>query len=311
MSNAIETINLGKTYKGGVEALKSLDLTVKRGESIGYLGPNGAGKTTTIQILLNLIRPSNGEALVFGETLIGQERKVLQNVGALVELPGFYDYLTPNDLLKHICKIYRIPRGEMKRTIKDTLEQVNIYEVENKKIGTFSTGMQRRLAISTALVHNPELLILDEPTIGLDPKGVREIRDLVKQLNKDGKTIFLTSHNLTEVSEISDRVVFLKKGQLIKDENMVNLQQQLSSRQIEIKFLKELNSSQKNFVESIDNVIRADFGKITYLEYNGANMDTHNILQTMLDNKLPVYSFTPKSMTLEDLYLNLYREENI
>lgn len=304
---AIETMNLSKTYKGGVKALQGLDLKVKRGDSLGYLGPNGAGKTTTIQILLNLIRPTEGDAYLFGESIIGQERKVLKNIGALVEIPGFYEYLTPFQTLRHILKLYDTPRKEIRPKIKEILEIVQIDYVENKKIATFSTGMKRRLSIAQALVHDPELIILDEPTIGLDPKGVREMRDLIKQLNKDGTTIFLTSHNLTEVAEISDRVVFLKEGVKIKDENMGNLQKQMSSNLIDVKCLTPLTEQQKDIVNSIAGVSDLSDGII---EYEGGIDTAYAIMKEISNNDIPLYSFTPRAMTLEDLYLQLYKEES-
>lgn len=304
---AIETMNLSKTYKGGVKALQGLDLKVKSGDSLGYLGPNGAGKTTTIQILLNLIRPTEGNAYLFGESIIGQERKVLKNIGALVEIPGFYEYLTPKQTLRHILKLYDTPRREIDPKITEVLKKVQIDHVENKKIATFSTGMKRRLSIAQTLVHDPELIILDEPTIGLDPKGVREIRDMIKQLNKDGTTIFLTSHNLTEVAEISDRVVFLKEGVKIKDENMANLTKQMNSKLIDVKCLTPLTERQKDIVNSIAGVTNLDSGTI---EYEGTIDTAHTIMKEITNNDIPLYSFTPRAMTLEDLYLQLYKEES-
>ena len=305
---AIETMNLSKTYKsGGVKALQNLNLKVKRGDSLGYLGPNGAGKTTTIQILLNLIRPTEGDAYLFGESIIGQERKVLKNIGALVEIPGFYEYLTPKQILRHILKLYDTPRREINPKITEVLEKVQIAEVENKRIGTFSTGMKRRLSIAQTLVHDPELIILDEPTIGLDPKGVREMRDMIKQLNKDGTTIFLTSHNLTEVAEISDRVVFLKEGVKIKDENMSHLQKQMNSKLIDVKCLNPLTEKEKDIVNSIAGVTNLSNGTI---EYEGALDTAHSIMKEITNNDISLYSFTPRAMTLEDLYLQLYKEES-
>ncbi len=306
MENTIETVNLTKIYKGGVQALTDLNMKIKRGESIGFLGPNGAGKTTTIQILLNLLRPTKGEVYLFGEQMIGQERKVLRNVGALVEIPGFYEYLTPNDILTHVCRVYRMSNSEMKTNIDNVLQTLKIKEVKHKKIGTFSTGMKRRLAIAQTLVHNPELIILDEPTIGLDPRGVREIRDLIKEINKSGKTIFMTSHNLTEVSEISDRVIFLKKGVVIRDENMEELKQKLSSQQIEVKFLHPISTKEKDVILSIPGVIDIHD---EFIEYSGNINTTQSILENLINNNIPVYSYTPRAMTLEELYLRLFKEE--
>ncbi|MHA2029101.1 MAG: ABC transporter ATP-binding protein, partial [Candidatus Kariarchaeaceae archaeon] len=232
----IETTNLSKTYKGNIEALKSLNLTIYSGESVGYVGPNGAGKTTTIQILLNLIRPSSGEISLFGEEMNGHSKQNLKRIGALVEIPGFYDFLTPDQILKHICKIFRVKKSDIDLQISNTLDTMKLSEVRFEKISSFSTGMRRRLAIAQVLVHDPDLILLDEPTIGLDPKGVREVRDVIKALHKGGKTVFISSHNLTEVSEIADRVLFLNKGEIIDDTDMNSLQNRIKARRIEVKF---------------------------------------------------------------------------
>jgi len=306
---AIETVNLSKIFQGGVKALDSLNLNIKAGESVGYLGPNGAGKTTTIQIILNLLRPSSGDVFIFSELMKGQERKILRRIGALVELPGFYDNLTPNQLLRHICRLYRMEQGVMNQSIKEILNLVQLTEVRDRSIGTFSTGMCRRLGIAQVLVHDPELVIFDEPTNGLDPKGIREIRDLIKTLSKNGKTVFMSSHNLPEITEISDRVIFLKNGKIIADRRMEELKRRLSSNIIELKFIRALTEREKKKLSSITNILNILYDPSIFIEYQG-NLDTiHQILQDLLKNNFPVYSFTPRLMTLEELYLQLFGKE--
>lgn len=305
----IETSNLTKTYNGNIEALKSLDLKIFTGESVGYVGPNGAGKTTTIQILLNLIRATDGTVALFGENMNGHSKEHLKRVGALVEIPGVYDYLTPDQLLKYISQIYRVQKSEIDNQISETLDLMRLTEVRYEKIGSFSTGMKRRLAIAQVLVHNPDLIILDEPTIGLDPKGVREVRDIIKNLNKAGKTIFISSHNLTEVSEIADRVIFLNKGQIIEDTDMLSLREKIKSAHIEIKFKGKLTEDQKSMIETISGVLSFQYDKISHIEYEESQQNPETILQELISNNLVISSFTPQTMTLEDLYLQLYEEE--
>ncbi len=308
---AIETQNLGKIFPGGVQALKSLDLKIRSGESVGYLGPNGAGKTTTIQILLNLLRPTKGEVYIFGEQMQGQERKILRRIGALVELPGFYDYLTPDQTLKHICRIYRMNQHVTEQQIKKVLEQVHLSEVRHRAVGTFSTGMRRRLGIAQVLVHDPDLIIFDEPTSGLDPKGVRQIRDLIKDLNIEGKTVFMSSHNLAEVTEISDRVIFLNKGTVVEDQYMTALQDRLSSNQIDIKISRVLSEKEKHLLESFEGIVNVRYNKNITVEFAGDQQSTEGILQKIVEHHLPIYSFTPRAMTLEDLYLQLFGKEDV
>ncbi len=307
---AIETRNLSKLFPGEVQALNSLDLKVGAGESVGYLGPNGAGKTTTIQILLNLLRPSCGDVYIFGEQMQGQERRILRRIGALVELPGFYDYLTPIQTLKHICRLYRMDQQSIDLKIKEILEIVRLSDVKNRAVGTFSTGMRRRLGIAQVLVHDPDLIILDEPTNGLDPKGVREIRDLIKTLNSDGKTVFMSSHNLPEITEISDRVIFLKKGQIVEDMQMRDVKDRLSTNIIEIKFIRSLTIKEKELLSSFEGIMNIIHNHHVFIEYLGNVETTHQILQLLITNNFPVYSFTPRVMTLEELYLQLFGKED-
>jgi len=311
VTKAIETVNLAKIFPGGVQALNSLDLNIRTGESVGYLGPNGAGKTTTIQIFLNLLRPSSGDVFIFSEQLKGQERKIMRRIGALIELPGFYDNLTPNQLLRHICRLYRMEQGVMNQSIKEILDLVQLTEVRDRSIGTFSTGMRRRLGIAQVLVHDPELVIFDEPTNGLDPKGIREIRDLIKTLNKDGKTVFMCSHNLPEVAEISNRVIFLKNGNVIEDRQMREFKSRLSSNIIELKFIRSLTEKEKKNLNSITNVLNVVYDHSIFIEYQGSLDTTHQILQDLLKYNFPLYYFTPRLMTLEELYLQLFGKEVI
>ncbi|MCH8908769.1 MAG: ABC transporter ATP-binding protein [Candidatus Heimdallarchaeota archaeon] len=306
MTLAIETIELSKTYNGEVEALRELSMQVKTGESIGFLGPNGAGKTTTIQILLNLIKPTSGEVYLFDEPVIGQERFVLNKIGALVGMPGYFDKLSPDEFLNYTARTFKMNKKESTIRIKEVLELVGLADVRFKKVGTFSTGMKRRLGIGQILIHDPELIILDEPTSGLDPKGVREVRDLIKEINKQGKTIFMTTHNLAEVDEISERVLFLKKGQKIADEQISDMRKRLGSKQIELKFSRELEEADLDAISSISGVKSVFKGDNYFIEYTGEILETQSILSSLVAKDLPVYSYAPKTLTLEDIYLKIF-----
>ncbi|MHA2028232.1 MAG: ABC transporter ATP-binding protein [Candidatus Hodarchaeales archaeon] len=305
----IQTNNLSKTYNGDVQALKSLNLVIQHGESVGYVGPNGAGKTTTIQILLNLIRPTHGVFSLFGKKIKGHSKDIFRQIGALVEIPGFYDYLNPDQILTFICRIYRVPKDDIDSKISDTLKLVRLGEVRFDKVGSFSTGMRRRLAIAQVLVHDPLLIILDEPTSGLDPKGVREVRDIIKNLNKMGKTIFISSHNLTEIAEIAERIIFLNKGEVIEDTQMSALQGMIKSRRIGVKFKGDLSSDQKETLENIPEIENVEYGKLVFIDYKESVEDPEVILHKLVMLKFAITSFTPQTMTLEDLYLNLYAKE--
>ena len=209
-SPIIQIKSLCKTF-GQFRAVGNLDLTVYEGDIYGFLGPNGAGKSTTIRMLLSLITPTSGEISVFGHTLSSHRNAILRRIGAIVEKPDFYLYLSAEQNLRILGKLSGMDITT--HHIHKALDEVGLLDRANSKVKTFSYGMKQRLGIAQALLHDPELIILDEPTNGLDPVGVKEIRELILRLKADlGKTIFLSSHVLSEVELIANRMVIINKG---------------------------------------------------------------------------------------------------
>jgi len=208
--NAIETIDLTKRY-GKRLAVDHLNLTVSKGEVFGFLGPNGAGKTTTIAMLLGLVRPTKGQAIVLGHDVQREPALALRRVGAMIEAPAFYPYLSGADNLRVLARAGGIPAAR----VKEVLETVELNDRARDKVATYSQGMKQRLAIAAALLPDPELIMLDEPTNGLDPAGTVEIRNLIRSLAAGGRTILLCSHLLHEVEQLCNRVAILKEGKLI------------------------------------------------------------------------------------------------
>lgn len=207
----LQTIQL-KKYFGSVHAVEEVSLSVERGEIFGFLGPNGAGKTTTIGMLLSLIHPTSGEAYLFGERVSPYTNRSLQRVGALVGQPSLVPYLTAHQNLELAARLHgRVKPGRM----DEVLDLVDLGEAAGRRAGAFSTGMKQRLGLALALLHGPELLILDEPTNGMDPAGMREMRVLLKELSANGVTVFLSSHLLHEVEQICDRAAVLDKGRVV------------------------------------------------------------------------------------------------
>ncbi|RJP63332.1 MAG: ABC transporter ATP-binding protein [Ignavibacteriales bacterium] len=206
----IEVSGLTKKYKNLI-AVNNLDLNVYRGDVFGFLGPNGAGKSTTIRMLLTLIKPTSGNIKIFGKSLQKNRLEILKKIGAIVEKPDFYLYLTAYKNLEILGKISGADVS--KQNLMKHLEIVGLDKRYNSKVKTFSHGMKQRLGIAQALLHDPELIILDEPTTGLDPQGMKEIRDLIIRLSKEqNKTIFLSSHILHEVELIANRMIIINKG---------------------------------------------------------------------------------------------------
>jgi ABC-2 type transport system ATP-binding protein len=220
---AIQLINLSKTFGRGeksVHAVCNLDLEIGAGQVYGFLGPNGAGKTTTIRMIMTLIRPTQGRVHVYGQD-VQQHPEALKRVGALVEGPAFYGYMSGRenlDILAHTANDYH------PQHITSLLQQVGLANSARRKVSSYSLGMKQRLGIAAALLSNPDLIILDEPTNGLDPAGIQEMRQLIRSLaSQQGKTVFLSSHLLSEVEQMCDRVAIIHQGKLIREGVVANL----------------------------------------------------------------------------------------
>jgi len=211
--NVIEISGLTKRFKD-VLAVDELNFTVNRGDVFGFLGPNGAGKSTTIRMILSLITPTSGKIKIFGKSLKENRKEILANVGAIVEKPDFYQYLPAIKNLEILAKISG--KKVSQKRILELLELVDLKDRAKSKVKTYSHGMKQRLGIAQALLHNPDLIVLDEPTTGLDPHGMKEIRDLIIRLSKEeNKTIFLSSHILSEIELVANRMIIINKGSKI------------------------------------------------------------------------------------------------
>ena len=221
----IETKQLTKIY-GEQAAVKNIDLHVKRGRNYGLLGRNGAGKTTTMKMLLGLTQPTSGEVKIWGKTLRGNEKKLLPRIGSLIESPGFYPNLTATENLRIFATLRGVPN---RHAIKDALDLVGLPYKDKKLFSQYSLGMKQRLAIALAVMHDPELLILDEPINGLDPIGIAEVRSFIRELcDARGKTILISSHILSEISLLADDVGIIDHGTLLEEESLAELEQKSS-----------------------------------------------------------------------------------
>ncbi len=215
----LETKNLTKRYKD-ITAVNEVSLSVGRGQVYGFLGPNGSGKTTTIGMILGLIHATDGEVKIMGDEVTPRNNRGLKQVGAMLGQPGFIPYLSGEENLRMLARLHSgINRGR----IVEVLAQVGLTSASKRKVGSYSMGMKQRLALSGVLLNNPKLLILDEPTNGLDPAGMREVRELLRSLAADGTTVFLSSHMLHEVEHLCDRVAVLSHGAIVIEGNVADL----------------------------------------------------------------------------------------
>jgi ABC-2 type transport system ATP-binding protein len=217
--SVLQTHELSKRY-GSRLAVDRLDLTVRQGEIFGFLGPNGAGKTTTIRMLLGLIRPTGGSVELFGQDLAASPAGVLPRVGALIEAPALYGYLSGRANLEVLAGPLR---GIPKRRIDEVLSTVDLKERQRDRVRSYSLGMKQRLGVAAAMLNDPDLLVLDEPANGLDPAGVVEMRDLLRSLVARGATVFVSSHVLGEVQQLCDRVAIIARGRLVTEAPVADL----------------------------------------------------------------------------------------
>lgn len=208
----VQLTNIHKDY-GSFKAVDGISLTIEDGDVYGFLGPNGAGKSTTLRMLLSLIKPTAGTIQIMGKNLDKSRNEILAQIGSIIEKPDFYLYLSAKQNLWLLSKMYN-QRIDSKR-IQDVITLVGLSGRENDKVKTYSHGMKQRLGLAQALLHNPKLIILDEPTTGLDPQGIIELRELILQLKNEGKTVVLSSHILSEIELIADSMVIINKGKAV------------------------------------------------------------------------------------------------
>lgn len=221
MEPYIEITNLCKTY-GNIRAVDDLSMTVMPGDIYGFLGPNGSGKSTTIRMMLSLVQPTSGKITLFGHDLATDRSKTLSRLGALIEKPDFYNYLSARKNLEILGRISSVEN--LGKRVDEVLDLVGLLPRAYSRVRTYSLGMKQRLGIAQALLHKPDLIILDEPTNGLDPQGQKEIRDLVKVLSQENKiTIVISSHILFEIEQIANRMVIIDKGKALVEGNVAEL----------------------------------------------------------------------------------------
>ncbi|MFJ7951760.1 ABC transporter ATP-binding protein [Lysinibacillus sp. NPDC096418] len=305
MTYILKTNQLTKVFEGK-EVVSGVNMHVKQGEIYGFLGPNGAGKTTIMKMLTNLVKPTSGEIEIFGERLTNTSYEVLKRMGTIIEYPIFYEKLTAKENLELHCEYmgYYDKAG-----IDHALDLVKLHNVENKKVKDFSLGMKQRLGIARAITTKPELLILDEPINGLDPIGIKELRELFKMLCKEfGITLLVSSHILAEMELMADTIGVIQDGKLIKEVSM-----------------KDINGEQTEYIE----LTVLDIKKATYILDNELGIKNYKIMsdkmiriyemtvsqqeisKTLIMNDIEIESINKKHSSLEEYFLNLMNGEGI
>lgn len=297
----IETSNLTKKYKN-ITVVNQINLSIDQGDIYGFLGPNGAGKTTTIRMLLGLIKPSEGKIEIFEKELASNRIDILREIGSLVEYPSYYGNLTGTENLEAIGRLLRIQDRD---NIKDILETIGLTTAKDKLVKNYSLGMKQRLGIGIALLGSPKLLILDEPTNGLDPAGIQEIRELIKKLsNMFGVTIMISSHLLSEVDQIANKVGIINNGHLIFQNRIEELRK---------KSIPKINI-RVNDPSMAVNILNNDGWNVTS-NPNGEISITENedskiayIADKLISRKIEIYRIQEEKRSLEDIFLDITRK---
>ena len=298
----IEINSLTKDFKD-LRAVNSLNLNVFEGDVFGFLGPNGAGKSTTIRMLLSLIKPTEGSIKLFDKTLQKNRIEILKRIGAIVEKPDFYGYLSAFKNLEILGKISG--KEISKNRIMEVLELVGLSKRYKSKVKTFSHGMKQRLGLGQALLHNPDLIILDEPTTGLDPQGMKEIRDLILHLSKvEKKTIFLSSHILSEVELVANRMIIINKGTTKVEGYVKDL---LNAKKLKVSF--EVNDEEKTnrLLAQSDWINKLESQAKTIFMFSLENDAIADLNRYLVENGIAVSAVIP-TRSLEDYFLKITEE---
>ena len=293
---AIRTIGLSKSY-GKRLAVDHLDLEVDRAELFGFLGPNGAGKTTTIRMALGLIAPTGGTVEILGLEVRSHRSQVLPRVGALVESPALYGYLSGRDNLRAVGNLLG---GATEKRIDEVLEIVALKGRDKDRVRTYSMGMKQRLGLALALLNDPDVLILDEPANGLDPAGIVEMRDLLRNLSAQGKTVFISSHVLSEVQQICTRVAIINHGKLVRVAPVHDLLKSTGEFAVKVDAPAELLATLR--LQPWARQARAEDGLVITRAPDGRG---RNLIKFLVDNGQTPDSVSERQTDLEDIFLSL------
>lgn len=305
--DAIETYKLTRTF-GNLVAVDDLTLSIPTGTVFGFLGPNGAGKTTTVRMLAALIAPTSGTARIIGHELGIENQTIRQSVGILTETPGLYDRLSAEQNLLFFARLYNLDAARAAAQVERYLRMLELWERREDKVGGFSKGMRQKLAIARALLHEPKVVFLDEPTAGLDPEAARTVRDFVKELRAEGRTIFMTTHNLPEADELSD-LIGVFRSSLIRVDTPANLRVGMFGKGTQIRVVGDASAweATARSLPFVHNVSAQD----SMLSINIDNPDEQNpaLIQALVTAGAQIRYVEPITHSLEEIYLELVESD--
>ena len=306
----IKLENITKKY-GSVEALKGISFEVKEGEIVGLLGPNGAGKSTTMNIITGFIEQTSGTVTVNGIDVLKSPNKAKKLIGYMPEGVPLYNDLTVREFVKYMAELKGVPKKEIKEKVKKALEDANLLDVQNRLTRNLSRGYKQRVSLAGTLVSNPEVIILDEPTVGLDPKQVAEIREVIKKLGKD-HTVILSSHILSEVSQVCNRVIIMNKGEVVAVDTPENLEKKVSNKNIIYVTVEDTENKvieMKEKIEGIKDIKLEKTNEDGTKRYAIEVEDEKDIRKTLFANfakeNLTIFEMKKADTSLEDAFMKL------
>lgn len=306
----VDIQGLTKKY-GTFTALDDLNLSLDEGVVFGFVGSNGAGKSTAFSILATLLSPTSGDAFINGKSVVSQPEEVRKQIGYMPDFFGVYDQLKVDEYLDFYGASYNLTSAERKVLIPKLLELVNLTHKRYEYVDLLSRGMKQRLCLARALIHDPKVLILDEPASGLDPRARVEMRDILKHLKSMGKTILISSHILPELAEMCDEIGVIDKGKLIAHGNVMAIQEQLQGdKRIFVKVVDGIDKAHDFFIENpLVSSVETEPGKneLTF-NYRGTKHDQVELLRQALLAGIPIYSLTEEEKNLEDVFMAITKE---
>lgn len=302
----IHVHQLTKDY-AGFRAINEIELVIEEGQVFGFIGPNGAGKTTTMRIMATLLEPSDGDVYLWDHSVVDEPEVARRLIGYMPDYYGVYDDVTVREYLEFFAGAYGLPRRERKRILDDVMDLTDLVKLDGKVVNGLSKGMKQRLALGKTLLHDPKFLILDEPAAGLDPQARIELRALLRELSSMGKTICISSHILTELSDICDAVGIIEKGQILAQGSVASLYKKM--RATRVVTLQMLGRTDEAVValRGLDTVTELELSEENTLQfsYSGAEDKLYTVLKPLIDRQLPIIGFSEAKKDLESLYMSI------
>lgn len=303
---SIETRGLTKQY-GSFTALDHLDLRLEGAKCVGFLGPNGAGKTTTLKMLTDMIFPTSGECYINGISVQESRKQALADAGVLIESPEIYPSLTPRQALATVTDLRGVPTAERRRRVEDVLAEVKMNDWADKPVGRMSKGMKQRINIAAALVHDPDVVILDEPATGLDPRGMAEVRNIVRGLKKRNRLVFMSSHILQEVTDVCDEVALVNKGKLVFYDTLQNVTSRFADGDptVDVGLTRPATSEVLDKITGLPGVTSCASlaPERLRVKFRGGPEDQIQLFQDLAALRVGINSVSEPASVLEEIYL--------